>query len=148
MSGRAEAQAGLARVARARQDEWPIMAEVLPALGMTRGPTEEVERVLAELARTGRDWNTRSTAQLALGALARTLRRQSPSRAAAIIRWASAELELAGTARDRRQFLLVLGNAALPATLPAIRKHLNDTDPGVRGAAIIALRWHHGEEVE
>jgi hypothetical protein len=148
LSGRPEAQGALAGVARARKDDWPIMAEILPTLGMTRRPGEEVDRVLAEIAQDGRDWNTRSTAQLALGTLARTLGRRAPRRAAAIVRWASKELASARTAREKRQFLLVLGNTALPGGLPAIRGMRADADPGVRGAALLALRWHAGEDVE
>jgi hypothetical protein len=148
LSGRPAAQAALADVARARKDDWAIMAEILPALGETRQPTEVIDRVLNEIARKGRDWNTCSTAQLALGALARTLMEQAPARAAAIVRWASAELASARTTQHKRQFLLVLGNTASPASLPVIKQYLEDTDPGVRGAAVLALRWHRGEAVE
>jgi hypothetical protein len=148
LCGRGEAQTVLVELVRTRKDEWPIMAEVLSALGTTRQPTEEVDRVLLEIARTGRDWNTRSTAQLALGSLGRTLARQSPTRASAILSWAVDELTSARTAALKRQFLLVLGNTASSEALPAIRPYLTDSDPGVRGAAVVALRWHTDGEIE
>ena len=38
LCGRPQAQAALVEVARARKDDWPVMAEVLPALGQARDP--------------------------------------------------------------------------------------------------------------
>jgi HEAT repeat protein len=146
-SGRPEAQAALAAVVRGRPDDWPALAELLPALGMAKAPTRVVEAALFELASAGRE-EIRSTAQLALGSLARGLGGSAPTRADAIVRWAIAQLEGARSTGQRRQILLVLGNAGSPRALPAIRPWLNAPQPEVRGGAILALRWLKGPEID
>ncbi len=147
-SGRPEAQKVLASVVRARANDWPALAEMLPALGLARSPTLEAEEVLREMAERGKTWDVRSTAQLALGVMARNLAAKEPARAAGIVRWAVAELEGAPGPDLRRQMLLVLGNAGAAEALPAVRPHLRAKEPEVRGAALAALRWLEGAEVE
>ena len=98
--------------------------------------------MLEEIARTTKSDDTRSTAQLALGALALTLARPEPKRADAIVAWAMKAMEAARSPAEKRQMLLVLGNTAAAQTLPVIRTHLMDRDAGVRAAAVAALRWH------
>jgi hypothetical protein len=44
--------------------------------------------------------------------------------------------------------LLVLGNAGSPEALPAVRRHLSAPEAAVRGAAVSALRWLPGAEVD
>jgi hypothetical protein len=146
-SDRPAAQKALAGVITARRDEWLALAELIPAAGLAKAPGRETEAVLRELARA-RDWNMRSTAQLSLGSMARTLAQREPERAGAIVRWAVAELEATRDASGRRQWLLVLGNTGAKESLPAVRKHLGDPDPRVRSAAVGALRWHPGVEID
>jgi hypothetical protein len=120
------------------------MAQWLPTRGTIKRPMAEVDGVLAEIARKAGAEETRSTAQLALGVLAKTLARQDPRRAAAIVDWALEEMKKARTEADKRQMLLVLGNTGAAETLGEIQKHLSESDAGVRGAAVAALRWHAG----
>jgi hypothetical protein len=146
-SGRPEAQAALAEVLRARRNDWPALAELLPALGMAKAPTPVVEAALFELASAGGE-DIRSTAQLALGTLAHSLAWSAPARADGIVRWALARLEGARSAAGRRQMLLVLGNAGSPQALPAVRRYLSAPEPEVRGGAVAALRRLKGPEVD
>jgi hypothetical protein len=147
-SGEPAAQEALAAVVRARQTDWPVMAELLPALGAARAPNEAIESVLRELARTAGNADVRTTAQLALGALGRNLAATSPARAGAIVRTALADLAAARTPGDRRQALLVLGNTGAPEVLAAARPYLVAPEPEVRSAAVAALRWMPGPEVD
>lgn len=147
-SGQPGAQRELAGLVRARKNDAAFLMEVLPSLGTVRKPTPEIDRVLKEVATAAADPDVRWTAQLALGALARTLARGEPARSAAIADWALIELERATSAADRRQALLVVGNTGAARALPAIRRHLAASDAAVRGAAVSALRWHKGEEAE
>jgi hypothetical protein len=146
-SGRSEAQSALAAVVRGRPADWPALAELLPALGMAKDPTPVVDTVLFDLA-SGSSEEIRSTAQLALGALARGLVRSAPTRADAIVRWALAQLKDARSAAQRRQFLLVLGNAGSTSALQAIRPWLSAAEPEVRGGAVLALRWLEGPQID
>jgi hypothetical protein len=145
-SGRPEAQAALAEVVRARRNDWPALAELLPALGMAKAPTRVLEDTLFELASASHH-DIRTTAELALGTLAHSLALSDPARAGGIVRWALARLEDVRSAAERRQMLLVLGNAGSPRALLAVRRYLNASEPEVRGAAVAALRWLPGAEV-
>jgi HEAT repeat protein len=146
-SGRPEAQSALAGVLRARDRDLPALLFLIPALGMAKAPTQEAERALARLASDDRE-EVRSTARLALGVMARSLARRDPARADAIVRWALDGLGKARSADERRQLLLVLGNAGSPRARPALRKHLSAPEPEVRAAAVGALRWLGGAEAE
>src|SRR5262249_24697474 len=127
-SGRPQAQAALAEAVRARRQDWPALAEMLPAPGMAKAPTPVVEATLFEVAQSS-SAEIRSTAQLALGTLAHGLARSEPARADSIVRWALARLEAVRSAVERRQFLLVLGNAGASRALPAVRRHLSASEP-------------------
>jgi hypothetical protein len=147
-AGRAPAQAALAEVVLQRRDDWPALAEMVPALGLAREPTPGAETALRELAARARNEDVRSTAQLALGLMARNLSSRHPARADGIVRWALAELAGARHAGERRQFLLVLGNTGSALAWPALRGHLSAAEPEVRGAAVAALRGLEGRDVE
>jgi hypothetical protein len=119
----------------------------VPALGLAKAPTPVLEAALFELAAAG-SGDSRATAELALGTLARGLAGWAPARADGIVRWALGRLEGARSAGERRQLLLVLGNAGAAQAWPAVRRHLRAAEPEVRGGAVTALRWLKGAEVE
>jgi hypothetical protein len=146
-SGRPEAQAVLIAVLHARRNDWPALAELIPTLARTRAPTPAVEGVLLELA-SANNADVSSTAQLALGTLAHSLTTFTPARADVIVSWAVAQLEVARSPAQRRQMLLVLGNAGSAAAWPALRTSLHAVEPEVRGAAVTALRGLKGAEVD
>src|SRR5262249_10188537 len=125
---------------RARGDDFTTLAVLIPALGLVDNPTPQSEELLRELSGRG-DVNIRTTAQLALGVMARNLSDTAPERTARIVRDALRQLEGATQADERRQMLLVLGNIGDAGTLDAIRKHARDVAPEVRSAAAAALRW-------
>jgi hypothetical protein len=146
-SGRFQAQVALVEVVRARRNDWPALAELIPTLARANSPTPAVEEALFRLASEGSE-NIRSTAQLALGTLAHRLARFAPARAEAIVRWALGELKAARSPAEQRRMLLVLGNAAAPAALPALRALLRAPQPEVRGGAVAALRGLKVREAE
>src|SRR5262249_21716075 len=119
--GHAEAQSALQQAIRARGDDFTTLAVLIPALGLVDNPTPQSEELLRELSGRG-DVNIRTTAQLALGVMARNLSDTAPERTARIVRDALRQLEGATQADERRQMLLGLGNSAGAGTLDAIRK--------------------------
>jgi hypothetical protein len=146
-SGRPEAQAVLIAVVRARRNDWAALAELVPTLARVRAPTPAVEAVLLELA-SADSADISSTAQLALGTLANGLATFAPARADAIVSWAVAQLKAARSPAQRRQLLLVLGNAGSVAAWPVLHTSLHAAEPEVRGGAVTALRGLKGDEVD
>jgi hypothetical protein len=146
-SGRPEAQAVLIAVVRARRDDWTALAELVPTLARVRAPTPAVEAVLLELASADSE-DISSTAQLALGTLAHGLATFAPARADAIVSWAVDQSKAARSPAQRRQMLLVLGNAGSVAAWPVLHTSLHAAEPEVRGGAVTALRGLKGDEVD
>jgi HEAT repeat protein len=138
--GHTRAQEALVSAIRARPDDWPALAILIPALGTLISPTDKAEQTLRELANSSRP-EIASTAQLSLGIMARDMSEDAPERAARIVEWASHELESAPSAEAKRQMLLVLGNAGSARSLPAVASYLRDPEPTLRAAAASALRW-------
>jgi hypothetical protein len=146
-SGRPEAQAVLIAVVRARRNDWPALAELVPTLARVRVPTPAVEAALLELASAG-SADISSTAQLALGTLAHGLAGFAPARADAIVSWAVDQWKVARSPTQRRQMLLVLGNAGSAVAWPVLCTSLHAAEPEVRGGAVLALRGLKGAEVD
>ena len=146
-AGHPKAQQALVDTLRAREDDWPALAYLIPMLGMVEAPTPQVEATLRSLSETA-DWNIRSTAQLALGSMAGNLLASEPLRASRFVDWAVRELSDAKTPAQKRQMLLVLGNARSDQSLAAVRLALTDTAIEVRAAAAHALRWVEAPQAE
>jgi HEAT repeat protein len=121
---------------------------LVPALATVEAPTAAAEQTLRDLARTGADEQIRSTAQLGLGIVARSLMADEPARARRILQDTLQDLEAATTPEARRQLLLVLGNIGADDTLAVITRHLRDEAAPVRAAAAAALRWLESPAVE
>jgi HEAT repeat protein len=132
----------------ARAGDWPALSHLIPALGAVPAPLPEAERVLRDLAGKGVDWKVASTAQLALGNMARRLAKTSPPRARGLVAWALEALRSAPSDARTRQLLLVLGNTGAAEALPAIRSRLQHPATEVRAAAALALRWIDLAEAE
>src|SRR5262249_1265734 len=145
--GNRHAQEALVKVIRARPDDWPTLAQLIPSLGMVSSPTDQAEDTLRDLAKSAVA-EIASTAQLSLGIIARNLSEEAPDRAIGIVDWAVKELETAPSVETKRQFLLVLGNAGSVRSLPAIARFTSDSEPALRAAAAAALRWIESTEAE
>ncbi len=145
--GRPLAQSALVKVMRSRVPEGDTMEEMIPMLAVANQPTKESEVLLTELALL-QDGKISSMAQLALGAMARSLAVPSPSRSGAIVLWFMRQLEAATEPRQLRLLLLVLGNVGADQSLGVIRRRLTAGEPEVRGAAVWALRFQASPEAE
>jgi hypothetical protein len=146
--GHEAAQRAIAQAIRARTQDWPALSLLIPALGTVKFPTLEAEATLQALASGGADWNTRSTAQLSLGIMARALEPIAPQRGLQIVRANLRELESTKSEESQKQLLLVLGNAGYVESLPTIACFLQSKSGSVRTAAIGALRWIASTQVD
>lgn len=145
--GHPEAQAALIAAIRARSNEWPALLMLIPALGSVRAPTQLAEDTLRDLAFHSSDWNISSTAQLALGAMARNLA-EMPERAAKIVKLVIKEIDSSLSNDLTRQWLLVLGNAGSTLALPTVARFMNNPSSELRAAAASALRWIDSSQAE
>jgi hypothetical protein len=146
--GHPEAQKALASAIRARSGDAAALLVLIPALGAVSQPTPFAEDTLFELASTSREWNIASTAQLALGIMARNLAATSPQRSARIVSWAVEKLQAATEPGLTEQWLLVLGNAGAAKSVPVITPFLNAPEAQVRRLAVFALRWVDSAEAQ
>jgi HEAT repeat protein len=147
-AGSPEAQMALVRAITARHQDWPALAILVPELATVEKPTREAEQVLWDLVREATDENIRTTAELALGSMARRLAPVAPDRAAGIVAWSVQELDKTPGPQATRQLLLVLGNAGAVEAFPKVRPFLADPVPDVRAVAVWALRWMDTPEVD
>lgn len=143
----AEAQAALITAIKARIDELDTIIPLIPVVAMG-APTSEAEAWLTETAFTHPEPNVASTAQLALGSLARRLVETTPDRAAAIAAQFEKRLKDAATPDDAVQAVLVLGNIGAASSWPGLQERTADDAPQVRAAATWALRFLPGEDVD
>jgi len=140
-AGHPQAQEALVNVIRARPNDSPALLTLVKGLGSVESPTMLSENTLRDLAANAPDWDVATTAQLALGTMARNLADTSPERANKIVEWAVSEIN-SSTSEDRtRLFLLVLGNAGSIQALPTITRFVADPSSAVRSTAVLALRW-------
>jgi HEAT repeat protein len=146
--GHEQAQAGLVAALHDRANDEAFVLRVIPTLAMVKAPSALAENTLWDLALHSPQPAIAASAQLGLGIIARTLKETHPDRAAKITAWAVQGLESASSESATRQFLLVLGNSGAPDALPVIRKALADGEPGVRAAAVGALRFIDSDQAE
>jgi hypothetical protein len=146
--GHPDAQRALAIAIRARQRNWPALSRLIPTLGAARFPTEEAEETVRDLAFHSSNRDIASTAQLALGTMARNLGKVAPKRAARILERVTRELGAAPSQGEIRQWLLVLGNAGATSTLSTIARFTTHPSPTLRATATSALRWIHSHRAD
>jgi HEAT repeat protein len=147
-AGHSEAQAALGAAVRERPNDWPALAQLIPALGTAELPTPETVQTLLELAFGKHDPNVRAAAQLALGNLAGSLAEAAPARSGRVVARLLEELAAPTAADSTWQLLLALGNAGSADALPALTRYLDDPAPELRGAAAWALRWVEASQVD
>lgn len=140
-AGTEAAHTALAAVLRQRSDEPRVASLLVTLLGSARPVTAAAEAAVRELTLEGSEPELEHAARLALGVLARHLAAESPERAAAIVEELTAAHGPAPAGETARRLLLVLGNTGSPLALAPARAHLDDPSPGIRAAAVGALRF-------
>jgi hypothetical protein len=141
--GHASAQDSLIHVIQRRREDWPALAVLIPSLAAVQAPGPDTAATILELTEASND-SIRSTAELAVGTMARSMQRQSHGSAALLIQWMQRKLATASSATATRHYLLVMGNADVGEALASIVPQLEYADPGIRSAAVWALRWIDG----
>ncbi|MBI1829906.1 MAG: HEAT repeat domain-containing protein [Planctomycetes bacterium] len=139
--GHPQAQTALQIAILARPNDWSALMVLVPALGMVENPTPDSEQLLRDLARDAKDEHIRSTAQLSLGIMARSLADAAPARHRRILDETIKALDEAASVEARRQNLLVLGNIGAEETLAIVKRYVSHEASQVRAAAVAALRW-------
>jgi HEAT repeat protein len=139
--GTTQAQATLVDVLQKRSSDAQVVDVLLSDLVRAPQPTAETVTAVRSLAAKTSNQSIAGMAQLALGALARSLAATSPADADAIIVFLVQDENAAASQPDRINILLSLGNAGSMRALPAISVGLVDPSAAVRSAAVTALRW-------
>ena len=148
-TGSLPCQEALAKAIRSRREDWPGMAVLIPALGQCQNPSLASIALLEELAYGSPVVSIASTAQLMLGSMAFNLARQgAPEKAEGIVASALARLEAARDSVLAARFLLCLGNAGSPRSLPTLQSWAVTPDPELRALAFYALRWIEATPVD
>ncbi|HUP19738.1 MAG TPA: HEAT repeat domain-containing protein, partial [Gemmatimonadota bacterium] len=149
-AGTEDAHRALGDALRRRLDERPVASLLIALLGSVNPATAAAEAALRELALEtsgpglaldGPDPDLAHAARLALGVLARQVAADSPERAAGIVEDLLAAYGPAPEGEAARRLLLALGNTGSPLAVGPARKHLRDPSPGIRAAAVGALRF-------
>src|SRR5262249_20057239 len=122
-------------------------AILLPALGAVPAPTPLAEECMRTASASPQE-EIASTAQLALGNMARNLSQTDPGRAARLVGGFIRSLRAAPSPERVQHWLLVLGNAAAAEALPEIARFLNDPEAETRAAAAFALRFLEARGVD
>lgn len=139
--GHAEAQDALADLIRTRRGEPEIVSRLVQTLAMVRFPTEQAERVLAELADDPGDGLVRSAALFGLGSMSRRIREMDPERAGRIADGLLVRIQPSLPEGELEVILKALGNSGSDKALPAFREYSRHQTSSLRAAAAIGLRF-------
>jgi Lipoprotein amino terminal region len=139
--GHEPAQVALVQIMQDHAQDWQTALLIIPSLAAVPAPTPTTVTALNQFAFASPDQRVASTAQLALGAIARNLAEPAPDRANAIVDRFIQNLMTAKSNEAIKQNLLVLGNAGSPRSLDAITKFVTSPEAEIRSIAVVALRW-------
>ena len=142
------AQAALVSATRKRRGDADALETLIPALGLSALPSQGAQDVLSELARSTTDAGIASTAQLALGSLARSLLPVAPARSAQIVDELTSQLANARSSAQKQQLLLTLGNTGSPRALSSLQDYAANPDVALRATALNSLRFVAGAAAE
>jgi HEAT repeat protein len=145
-----EAQTALADLAHDPGVDTPTRSASATHLGLLKNPTPETLARLQNMANNESDPEVKGAATLALGGASRASREADPGSGE---KDTSPDLLLqklgsAQTPAERRLYIDALGNSGDPRGLPAIQGALTDPDPTLRAAAVSALRFMPGPEID
>lgn len=145
--GHPQAQSALCAALQARRADVAALRVLIPTLGALKQPTQQSEAILRTLVAHATNEEISSTAQLALGAMARNLARTVPARSHKIVDWIIQQQALTGSEESLKLMLWTLGNAGAKRALPTIKGFVHHPSSGVRAAAISALRFIESDPV-
>lgn len=145
-----EAHLALRALLKAGVDsEDPDLARgTMMALTLAARASREAGAQLLAVADNSRDSSSRNAAALAAGGQSRTLSSSDPEGAARIAEGLAAMHARAAEAREQATLVAALGNSANPAGLSVIMEATRHPVWQVRMAAVFALRFFPGEEVD
>jgi Lipoprotein amino terminal region len=146
--GHEPAQVALVQIMQDHAQDWETALLIIPSLAAVPSPTPTTVTALNQFAFASADQRVTSTAQLALGAIARNLAEPAPDRANAIVDRFIQNLMTAKSNEAIKQNLLVLGNAGSPRSLDAITKFVTSPTAEIRSIAVVALRWIADPQVD
>jgi Lipoprotein amino terminal region len=146
--GHEPAQVALVQIMQDHAQDWETALLIIPSLAAVPSPTPTTVTALNQCAFASADQRVASTAQLALGAIARNLAEPAPDRASAIVDQFIQNLMTAKSNAAIKQNLLVLGNAGSPRSLDAITKFVTSPEAEIRSIAVVALRWLADPQVD
>lgn len=141
------AQQALLRATRVRINDGDAIVQLLPALGMTATPSRDSQKLLSELSRSP-DPAIASTAQLALGNVARSLASGDKARSSQIVDDLVEQLAHARDDGERQQILLTLGNTGSTRALNALQRYAKNPNDALRATALNSLRFVDDPRVE
>jgi HEAT repeat protein len=147
VSGSLSSIAALATVARNASFPETLRVDAVVAFVQMQHPSAEAMRVPADLM-LDPNLAVRSAARMMSGALARAGRVAHPDEADAIDSALIGFYRKADDTRDTIGLLGALGNSAGPAAIPVLEEALHDARVPVRTAAIRALRWAPGPDID
>jgi Lipoprotein amino terminal region len=146
--GHEPAQVALVQIMQDHSQDWETALLIIPSLAAVPAPTPTTVTALNQFAFASSDQRVASTAQLALGAIARNLSVPAPDRANAIVDRFNQNLITAKSNDAIKQNLLVLGNAGSARSLDAITKFVTSPEAAIRAIAVVALRWIADPQVD
>lgn len=147
-AGNEEAQKALIWAIQQDWQDWVKLSLLIPTLAEVRHPSLQAEQVIRETAFHHPDRRIASTAELALGTVAHSLRESAPTRSRAIVGELANRVQSAATNDDMEVALLSLGNTRSNAAFPAIAAAADHRSPRIRTIALVALRWIQSAESE
>ncbi len=116
-----------------------LKARTLTELADLKHPSPRLVDVVTALSQTSTG-ELQSLALLTLGGLANSLQATDLPAATLIAAGLTTRLQQAQAAEDREILLLAVGNAGITTTQSTITAYLSDSNPTLRGAALLALR--------
>ncbi|HVQ39431.1 MAG TPA: HEAT repeat domain-containing protein [Pyrinomonadaceae bacterium] len=144
--GHGEAQQTLVEALRKRRHDEAVANALITAIGATKKPTQAAQAAVEEIAWDIPETTTVRMAQLQLGAIAHSLKKRSPERAAGIVE--RAVKTFSSRAGTEHQLITFLGNSGVGSALPILSKFLDDPSADLRGHAALALRRIKGEQAD
>jgi hypothetical protein len=149
-ASRPEAQAVLTGIAKNEEQEDTTRHTALVHLTVSEAPTESTLTELAALAETAGDGELHDRAVLALGGAAGNALKQSGSEdaAARAVETLERGVERSTDEKSRSLYLTALGNAGTSSSFDLLKEQLGDANPNTRSAALQAMRFIPGAEVD
>ncbi|RYX85902.1 hypothetical protein EON83_03865 [bacterium] len=136
-----EAQDALLFAIKTRPNDEDALLRLIPFLGMENNPSPAVQQAMTELSVSSGNRLVASTAQLALGGMARSLIKSSPTRSAQIVDKIVVQLQNAKSPAEIQQLLLTLGNTGSTRALASLQIFSQSKTIPLRATAINSLRF-------